>query len=304
MYFKTKNYSSFVRQLNMYDFHKVKNHDGRIEFSHPDITRDHRPNIDSFHRRATGDNNAPNKIEKEKTKSYINEVAKIRHAQAELEESMVTLVGQTESLIAINKELITKIYEEKRSADIHIRKLLLIYLAMLANSDPEVFNNFRKHNLIGPGSKGGPGGGLNLENIESFIRNASRKILFSNDFNALTFNNILQTVPGMKGITNYTQAFSGLYEEPARGGSGDWLRPDASAEQLHKDWSPLDQDSMEILSGLNDKPEWQSDSFSQKMNEDYAKLLIDTVARQGSFSGLGGDQSSVDSKSEFGLSKN
>ena len=39
-YFKTKNYSSFVRQLNMYDFHKIKNDEGYNEFKHILFKRD------------------------------------------------------------------------------------------------------------------------------------------------------------------------------------------------------------------------------------------------------------------------
>ena len=38
-FFKTRNYSSFVRQLNLYNFHKVKNADGFIEFAHDRFRR-------------------------------------------------------------------------------------------------------------------------------------------------------------------------------------------------------------------------------------------------------------------------
>ena len=53
-YFKTRNYTSFVRQLNMYGFHKVKGGVGFSEFKHPHFKRYQQDNLRLIKRKLPG----------------------------------------------------------------------------------------------------------------------------------------------------------------------------------------------------------------------------------------------------------
>lgn len=278
-YFKTKNYSSFVRQLNMYSFHKLKNADGKIEFYHPNLKRNSRVNLDSLPRRGPPEGKPADRLEREKEKSYLVEVTKIKKAQKELEESIITFTSQTESIIRVNKDLIARIYEEKRITDFQIRKLLLAYFALLANSDIDGFHFLIKQNYAGTGSgvmHDDPK--VRMEDVERIIRETSRKIIFNNNLNFQGMDTVLQTVPG---ITNY-DASKERNDIPFSKKLSAQSKP--ISEHNHQsiqnpEWSE-DRSEIERLSHFQPESDWQ-DSIKSQGNEDFAKYLMDTVAKQG-----------------------
>ena len=64
-YYRHKNYSSFVRQLNMYDFHKKKNLENKFIFHHENFIKDKKDLIKKIKRK-----NKRNLIEKEIKEEY------------------------------------------------------------------------------------------------------------------------------------------------------------------------------------------------------------------------------------------
>lgn len=182
LYFKTKNYSSFVRQLNMYNFHKIKNVNGNMEFMHDTLTKNLRNNLDSFSRRPNEEMRKTEKIEKENDKSYLLELDRIKKASKELEESIITLSQQTDSLVCINKDLIGQIYNSKKGTDISIRKLLFLYFALLTNSEPEILKTFtRAYFQNASTNTNSDEQKIMLDNFDGFIKGISKNILFSNE---------------------------------------------------------------------------------------------------------------------------
>lgn len=125
-YFKTKNYSSFVRQLNIYDFHKVKNPDGHAEFQHPKFRKDNFSDLTNIKRKS---NEIAEVLESFKgdQKNMLDEYSKLKANYQDIEESLAVVASQNRRLVETNKELVCKLYFFKKEYENRIKKILFCF---------------------------------------------------------------------------------------------------------------------------------------------------------------------------------
>ena len=136
-YFKTKNYASFVRQLNMYSFRKVKSKAGLHEFRHEKFNR-HRPDdLKAIKRKINDFGDAADNFTGE-SKALMAEYNRLKRNHSELEESLKTLVGQNRKLIEANKDLVCQMYYSKADNELRTRKLLFLFFVVMRSNTPEL----------------------------------------------------------------------------------------------------------------------------------------------------------------------
>ena len=183
----------------MYDFHKVRNLEGIIEFKHAWITKDNRFKNEPKPKVQVSEIKKLEKIEIENDKSYLLELNRLRKTTKELEETMANVSNQTDKTILLNRDLINKIYESNVRTDYQTRKLLLIYFALLANYEPEIVKNFmaslaHMNQVESPMEEHKNA----MERINFFIQNFSKKIILNVDMSGNYLDCMLRFLPSVQ----------------------------------------------------------------------------------------------------------
>ena len=107
LYFKHKNFASFNRQLNMYDFHKTK--EDLLEFSHPLFQKNNESLLKDIHRKT-----AENPIFKETTLELGVRLKKFQTQQNIMEEMLDELEKQYDKIVEQNQILISELMQSKQ----------------------------------------------------------------------------------------------------------------------------------------------------------------------------------------------
>ena len=202
-YFKTTRYLSFVRQLSMYRFKKIKNNQKMDEFYHQKFRRDNFDLVKTIHRRNYPNAQKNNSGQKE-LKSIIQDHYMLQQEYLELNETVQVLKAGMNMNIQSNKNFIKEIYEQKNKANVNIRKLLFMYFFLATNYKPEIFEKIKNEFLRNSDLKfEGEDVVLSLKVIDKFVHNLSQEIV--NDHS--TDNKLLDKLTEILQENNENRSF-------------------------------------------------------------------------------------------------
>ncbi|CAK93879.1 unnamed protein product (macronuclear) [Paramecium tetraurelia] len=157
--FKHSNFASFVRQLNMYDFHKTRHDNNENEFKHKLFQRGKKHLLSQIKRKTNDvkEQNSLSLIKNEQVRTGQSEIpeilmqmGKLSNKQQELEKLMKILIKQNEKIMKENKYLwseLTKNKHKNENSEEQIMKWVLQSLQGTKQNNKHK-TNFQTNNLL------------------------------------------------------------------------------------------------------------------------------------------------------------
>ena len=143
LYFKHSNFASFIRQLNMYDFHKLRSGGQEHIYKHPLFIKERQELLKDIHRK-TSESNWPlvakNNFSKPEMTPVIKKLVQMHQTNVNYHNQITTLEDKVVDLTKQNKILADQVWENKERTKTIEQALIFFANYMKSNSTGEEFS--------------------------------------------------------------------------------------------------------------------------------------------------------------------
>ena len=139
LYFKHSNFASFIRQLNMYDFHKLRSKGQEHIYKHPLFIKDKPEFLKNIHRK-TSESAWPlvsrNNYEKPEMAPVIKKLVQLHQTNTNYQCQIASLEEKVENLATQNKILADQVWENQDRMK-SIENALIFFANYMKGNNPE-----------------------------------------------------------------------------------------------------------------------------------------------------------------------